>query len=75
MSTAAALSHINNTILTDSTTSMFVTAILGCYDTRDGKLLYTNAGHNSPFVIKADGRVENVGGSTGPPAGRLRGRA
>ena len=47
----------------------FATAVIGYLDA-DGTLTVANAGHPSPLVLRANGRVEHVA-STGPIAGVL----
>ncbi len=48
----------------------FATAVLGHF-CDDGTLVITNAGHCSPLIARADGRIEQIG-STGPVVGMLR---
>ena len=36
----------------------FVTAFLGFLDAESGRIVYANAGHNPPALMRADGRVE-----------------
>ena len=43
---------VNNTLCTNIDTSMFVTAFMAYYNTASGNLIYTNAGHNPPFIKK-----------------------
>jgi sigma-B regulation protein RsbU (phosphoserine phosphatase) len=38
----------------------FVTAFVGFLDLVSGRMLYVNAGHNPPFVLRADGREESL---------------
>ncbi|HEY8130851.1 MAG TPA: PP2C family protein-serine/threonine phosphatase [Thermoanaerobaculia bacterium] len=47
----------------------FATVVIG-HLRDDGKLSIVNAGHCSPLIVRADGRVEQVG-STGPVVGVL----
>ena len=39
-------------------TGRFVTAFLGFLEASGGRLVYANAGHNPPALLRADGRVE-----------------
>ncbi|MBQ3442753.1 MAG: PP2C family protein-serine/threonine phosphatase [Selenomonadaceae bacterium] len=47
------VSHANNILRQDNTARMFVTAFIGILDTRTGKLIYVNAGHNPPVFYRA----------------------
>ena len=42
----------------ESVDSMFVTVFYGIYDLKTGVIDYTNAGHNPPYILHADGSVE-----------------
>ncbi len=47
-----------NTLLSqENVNTMFVTLFYGILDTVSGELIYTNAGHNPPFIITPDGQV------------------
>lgn len=60
-SPAAALRRVNDLLLPDtSPQGMFVTAVYGELDMRAGTLTYVNAGHNPPFLLRADGRLEKL---------------
>lgn len=48
----------------------YATAFLGILEPVTGRLLYTNAGHNPPLVLRAAGNAEELG-STGVPLGLL----
>ncbi len=48
----------------------YATAFLGILETATGRLRYTNAGHNPPLVLRAEGTAEELG-STGVPLGLL----
>jgi sigma-B regulation protein RsbU (phosphoserine phosphatase) len=37
---------------------MFVTVFYGIYDLQTGLIQFTNAGHNPPYILRADGQVE-----------------
>ena len=54
-----------NTLLARSTDPhMFATFIFGVLDTRTGELVFANAGHDSPVLVRgATGAVERPGGS------------
>ncbi len=51
--------------------SLFVTAFAGILDARSGRLTYTNAGHEPPFVGKPDGQLIRLERADGPPLGTL----
>lgn len=48
----------------------YATAFLGILETATGRLRYTNAGHNPPLLLRADGTVEEIP-ATGVPLGLL----
>jgi sigma-B regulation protein RsbU (phosphoserine phosphatase) len=50
----------NDILCGESVGSMFVTVFYGIYDLETGLVCFTNAGHNPPYVLKADGTVEAV---------------
>lgn len=55
-SPAEAVAAINNSLCTGNDLSMFVTFFMGSLDLATGRLLYCNAGHNPPILIRtADG--------------------
>jgi len=60
---------INNTLLNESPSTMFVTAFYGILDTQTGKLEYCNAGHNPTYHIKTDGEVNALPYVDGIPFG------
>ncbi|MFH2102617.1 MAG: GAF domain-containing protein [Chloroflexota bacterium] len=48
-SPAEALSRLNELIIPDNHQAMFVTAVYGVLDMKDGRFTYANAGHNPPL--------------------------
>lgn len=70
-STASIVTRINNELARDNDASMFVTIFLAIYDIHSGCLTYTNAGHNPPFIKRADGAIESVNDLHGPVAGAV----
>lgn len=59
------LTEVNNILVDDSPSNMFVTVFYGVLDTRNGAFEYSNGGHNLPYIISNDGKikqVENIGG-------------
>jgi CHASE2 domain-containing sensor protein/serine phosphatase RsbU (regulator of sigma subunit) len=45
---------------------LFVTAVAGILDVESGALELVNAGHDAPWLIGADGRIESIEGVGGP---------
>ncbi len=56
----ACLSTVNAMLCIDNPTIMFSTAFYGVLDTDTGEILYANAGHNPPYVLRADGSIDNA---------------
>jgi adenylate cyclase len=50
---------------------MFVTVFAGILDLTSGMLVYVNAGHDSPFVIRPGAEPENFPLAGGPPLGTV----
>ncbi|MBQ9362937.1 MAG: SpoIIE family protein phosphatase [Bacteroidaceae bacterium] len=51
---------VNNMLCDESVDSMFVTVFYGVFNIKTGEIDYTNAGHNPPYILHADGSVEMV---------------
>jgi sigma-B regulation protein RsbU (phosphoserine phosphatase) len=66
ISPAETLEAVNRALFADNSQVMFVTAFLGHYHVPSGRLVYANAGHNIPYVLRADGVAERLGDPTGP---------
>jgi serine phosphatase RsbU (regulator of sigma subunit) len=60
----------NTRILSDSRSSMFVTAFYGILDPASGALSYCNAGHNPPYILRAGATPQPLP-NTGIPLGIL----
>jgi len=56
---------INNYLCEHNEAQMFVTAWFGVLDPATGEVEYVNAGHNRPYVVRKDGRVERIDGRGG----------
>ncbi|MCL4562800.1 MAG: GAF domain-containing protein [Chloroflexi bacterium] len=52
-SPAKVLKRVNDLLLMDSQYAMFVTAIYAIVSLKDGSVLYANAGHNIPLLVKS----------------------
>jgi sigma-B regulation protein RsbU (phosphoserine phosphatase) len=47
--------RVNELLLSDSRSDMFVTVWYGVWDTATGEITYANTGHNPPLLMSADG--------------------
>jgi sigma-B regulation protein RsbU (phosphoserine phosphatase) len=54
------MAHANDALFQDAGGSMFVTCFYAVLDTRTGRIDFCNAGHNPPYILRADGRVEST---------------
>jgi serine phosphatase RsbU (regulator of sigma subunit) len=59
-SPAQILMRVNDLLLGDTQTGMFVTAIYAELSLDTGDIVYVNAGHNLPVLRRADGHVEQL---------------
>ena len=67
-----ALSAANRRILADTRAGLFVTVFYGVLDPTSGELMYSNAGHNPPYLLNArDGNIIQELDRTGVPLGIL----
>ena len=55
---AATLERVNDLLLNDSRSDLFVTVIYALWEPAAGRLVYANAGHNPPLCVRAHGAVE-----------------
>jgi sigma-B regulation protein RsbU (phosphoserine phosphatase) len=55
---ASTLARVNDLLLSDSRSDLFVTVIYGVWEPEENRLIYANGGHNPPLCLRADGTVE-----------------
>lgn len=55
---ADCLQRLNDLLAADNEELMFVTLFYAVLDTRNGALVYGNAGHNPPYVMRSNGQLE-----------------
>jgi len=65
----ACLAQVNRVLASEGVASMYVTVFYGVLDTRTGHVTYCNAGHNPPFVLRAEGPVEPLAQTGGTVLG------
>lgn len=73
MSPSACIARSNTLIAKESSNGMFVTVFYGIYNVKTGEITYCNAGHNSPFILKENGKVEELPMSTNLIVGIMEG--
>ncbi|MDX1600910.1 MAG: SpoIIE family protein phosphatase [Anaerolineales bacterium] len=54
------LGHINELILADTRSELFVSLFYGLWEPDRSELQYASAGHNPPIVLRADGQIELI---------------
>ncbi len=59
-SPSEATARINATVLDNTPGNKYITFFLAQLDPESGGLLYVNAGHNPPILVRADGRRERL---------------
>ena len=57
---AEILRQVNAALSTDNATCMFVTLFIGILDLKTGELSFSNAGHNPPLILSANGESRFV---------------
>ncbi len=71
MSSADILYKVNNMLCEENESSMFVTVFLGILDIETGEVVYSNAGHNIPYIIHNDGSITKIPNTKGIALGVL----
>jgi phosphoserine phosphatase RsbU/P len=67
------LTIVNGLLAEDSDSAMFVTVFYGVLHLDSGEMEFTNAGHNIPYVLHADGGLEPIPGTNGLVLGIIEG--
>jgi sigma-B regulation protein RsbU (phosphoserine phosphatase) len=67
----ACLAETNNVLCAQNPMELFVTVFYCVLDPTTGVLKYANGGHNPPYVRRADGSVETLGGAGGLVLGAM----
>jgi GAF domain-containing protein len=57
-SPGATLTRVNEMILADARSSQFVTVFYAIWEPGTGRLVYANAGHNPPVLMRANGEAQ-----------------
>jgi serine phosphatase RsbU (regulator of sigma subunit)/pSer/pThr/pTyr-binding forkhead associated (FHA) protein len=57
---ASLMSRLDRLVAANFPRNRFVTLFFGLLDPRTGDLCYCNAGHNPPFLVRADGSIERL---------------
>ena len=73
LSTASILTHVNEALSSDNKENMFVTLFIAIINVGSGKVVYTSAGHNPPYVRRTNGRMQCIEKRHGPVAGAMEG--
>ncbi|MDX1671821.1 MAG: fused response regulator/phosphatase, partial [Balneolaceae bacterium] len=68
---AQCLATVNTMLIPESDITTFVTVFYGVLDTETGLVNYCNGGHNLPYVIRNDGKVEQVENTQGLLLGKI----
>jgi sigma-B regulation protein RsbU (phosphoserine phosphatase) len=59
-SPVAVLQEVNRVISQDNEKCMFVTVFYGIVDCNEHRMIFANAGHNLPYVVRAGNRIEEI---------------
>jgi PAS domain S-box-containing protein len=73
LSTASILTHVNNELAQNNESMMFVTIFMGIMNVKTGELIYSNAGHNPPYIKRDDDTLERLDTLHGPVVGPIPG--
>lgn len=65
------LTRLNRSVSSTCPENRFITFFVAVLDSVTGEFTYANAGHNPPYILRADGRLESLKGG-GPVMGVLK---
>lgn len=65
----AILSYINSAIAETNEANMFVTFFMGIMNLENGEVVYSNAGHNPPYILKKNGKTVKMNPEPNLPIG------
>src|ERR1700691_1247862 len=68
---ARKIGRLNKAVSANCPDNRFITFFMGIIDPKTGEFVYTNAGHNPPVVVRADGEFETLTGAGGVILGIL----
>ncbi len=54
------IDQINKDLIQDNDSRLFVTLLLGIIDLKERTLEYTNAGHNPPYIVTKEGKINQL---------------
>jgi serine phosphatase RsbU (regulator of sigma subunit) len=57
---ARKIGRLNKAVTANCPDNRFITFFMGVIDPKTGEFVYTNAGHNPPVVVRADGEFETL---------------
>jgi sigma-B regulation protein RsbU (phosphoserine phosphatase) len=64
---------VNDELSQNNKSCMFVTIFAGILNIRSGELVYTNGGHNPPYIRRNDGALQRLDKRHGPAIGAMEG--
>jgi serine phosphatase RsbU (regulator of sigma subunit) len=68
---SACMREANRTLIERNPLNLFVTAVYGVLDTQTGVFTFCNGGHQMPYILRADGVIEQVRARASPLVGLL----
>lgn len=65
------LDNINKELCADKESMMSVTMFIGILDTLSGRLTYSNGGHNPPYMVFGNGKIQRLAAGIGSAPGLI----